>query len=137
MKGVSESVRGAFARMTISRALRFGLSVVIGLLLLPAATSAWYLWQASSQVGDLADTHMPTARITGEIDGLMNKYRKEQWEYLALPEGDEEVPATVEAMAEEDAEMRALFAGFRELSPNEESSPPWPRTRAPGRTTSG
>ncbi|MBG0826922.1 methyl-accepting chemotaxis protein [Planomonospora sp. ID67723] len=101
--------------MTIDKALRFGFAMVIGMLLLPAATSAWHLWQASSTVSQLAEAGMPGAQLTGKVDGLMNKYRKEQWEYLALPEGDEEQAATVEAMAEEDADMKALFAEFREL----------------------
>ncbi|WP_153054467.1 methyl-accepting chemotaxis protein [Planomonospora sphaerica] len=111
--------RDVLARMTIGKALRFGFTVVIGLLLLPAATSAWYLWQTSSEVSRLAETGMPGAQLTGEIDGLMNKYRKEQWEYLALPEGDEELAKTAEAMAEEDAEMKALLAGFHRLSLDE------------------
>ncbi|MBB5966799.1 methyl-accepting chemotaxis protein [Planomonospora venezuelensis] len=101
--------------MTIDKALRLGFAMVIGMLLLPAATSAWHLWQASSAVSDLAEAGMPGAQLTGKVDGLMNKYRKEQWEYLALPAGDEERAATVEAMAEEDAEMKGLFAEFRAL----------------------
>nr|BFE84916.1 hypothetical protein GCM10020093_075170 [Planobispora longispora] len=79
------TMRDALGRMTISKGLRFGFAVVIGMLLLPAVTSAWFLWQASSSVNDITEAGMPGARLTGEVDGLMNKYRKEQWEYLALP----------------------------------------------------
>ncbi|MFB9723362.1 methyl-accepting chemotaxis protein [Planobispora longispora] len=109
------TMRDALGRMTISKGLRFGFAVVIGMLLLPAVTSAWFLWQASSSVNDITEAGMPGARLTGEVDGLMNKYRKEQWEYLALPPGDEERAATVEAMAEEDAEMKDLIADLRAL----------------------
>jgi methyl-accepting chemotaxis protein len=108
-------MRALLTRSSISRSLRLGFVIVVALLALPALTSAWSLWRASSQVGTLAEAGVPGAQITGKIDGLMNKYRKEQWEYLALPPGDEERAATVESMAEEDADMRQLFADYRAL----------------------
>ncbi|GIH98057.1 hypothetical protein Pta02_00660 [Planobispora takensis] len=113
-------MRRKLARMTIGKALHFGFAVVTVLLLLPAVTSAWYLWQSSNAVSHFAETGMPASELTGEIDGLMNKYRKEQWEYLALPADDEERVPTVESMAEEDAEMKSLFAGLRKLALDEE-----------------
>ncbi|MFC3380421.1 methyl-accepting chemotaxis protein [Couchioplanes azureus] len=103
--------------MTIARALRTGFTVIMVVLVVSAVVSAIFLLQATNRVGDLAKAGMPAMRITGEIDGLMNKYRKEQWEYLALPADDEETRKdTVDGMAEEDAEIKALIAEFRTLS---------------------
>ncbi len=108
-------MRALLTRSTISTSLRFGFVIVVVLLALPAVTSAWSLWRATGQIDTLAEAGVPGAQITGQIDGLMNKYRKEQWEYLALPPGDEERVATTESMTEEDADMRQLFADYRAL----------------------
>ncbi|WP_170208282.1 methyl-accepting chemotaxis protein [Couchioplanes caeruleus] len=108
--------------MTIARALRTGFLVIIVLLVVSAVVSAIFLLQATNRVGDLAKAGMPAMRITGEIDGLMNKYRKEQWEYLALPSDDEETrKETIDGMAEEDADVKALIAEFRTLSTSDET----------------
>ena len=84
-------------------------------LALPGLISVVGLAQATVQVGSLADAAVPGAQIVGRIDALMNKYRKEQWEYLALPPGDKELAETRTSMQEEDAEMKGLFADFRKL----------------------
>ncbi|MEU7903530.1 methyl-accepting chemotaxis protein [Actinoplanes sp. NPDC049118] len=102
-------------RHTINRSLRLGFTVVVTLLVLPVVVSAVSLWQATERVGSLAEASVPGAQIVGRIDALMNKYRKEQWEYIALPAGDEELLETRAAMQEEDAEMRGLFADYRKL----------------------
>lgn len=115
-------VRTVLSQMTIARALRTGFNVIIVLLVVSAVVSAAFLLQATSRVGDLAKTGMPAMRITGEIDGLMNKYRKEQWEYLALPLDDEETRKdTLDGMAEEDADVKALIAEFRALSTSDDT----------------
>ncbi|MBG0563727.1 methyl-accepting chemotaxis protein [Actinoplanes aureus] len=110
------------ARMPIGRALRAGFTVVIALLVVSAAVAAFFLHRATSQVAELAKTGVPAMQVAGDISGLMNKYRKEQWEYLALPLSDTETRTdTVDAMAEEDADMRALFADYRALSTSAET----------------
>ncbi|OJF10077.1 methyl-accepting chemotaxis protein [Couchioplanes caeruleus] len=114
--------RTVLSQMTIARALRTGFLVIIVLLVVSAVVSAIFLLQATNRVGDLAKAGMPAMRITGEIDGLMNKYRKEQWEYLALPSDDEETrKETIDGMAEEDADVKALIAEFRTLSTSDET----------------
>ncbi|GAA4601711.1 methyl-accepting chemotaxis protein [Actinoplanes octamycinicus] len=109
-------------RMPIGRALRTGFTVVIAFLLVSAAVAAFFLIRATRQVGELAGTGVPAMQVAGDISGLMNKYRKEQWEYLALPLDDAESRKdTIDGMAEEDADMRALFADYRALSTSAET----------------
>ncbi|GAB1695123.1 methyl-accepting chemotaxis protein [Krasilnikovia sp. M28-CT-15] len=101
--------------LTIRRSLRIGFAVVVVLLVLPGLVSVVSLFQATGRIGSLADASVPGAQIVGRIDALMNKYRKEQWEYLALPAGDKDLAETLTSMKEEDAEMKGLFADYRKL----------------------
>ncbi|WP_412738007.1 methyl-accepting chemotaxis protein [Krasilnikovia sp. MM14-A1259] len=101
--------------LPIRRSLRLGFAVVVALLVLPGLASAVSLAQATGRIGSLADASMPGEQIVGRIDGLMNKYRKEQWEYLALPAGDKDLADTLSSMQEEDADMKGLFADYRKL----------------------
>ncbi|TWG25061.1 methyl-accepting chemotaxis protein [Actinoplanes teichomyceticus] len=108
--------------MPISRALRAAFTMVIALLLISAGLAAFFLQRATRQVGDLAKTGVPAMQVAGDISGLMNKYRKEQWEYIALPLHDKETRKdTVDGMAEEDADMRALFGDYRALATSAET----------------
>ncbi|RZU50833.1 methyl-accepting chemotaxis sensory transducer [Krasilnikovia cinnamomea] len=102
-------------KLTIRRSLRIGFTVVVVLLVLPGLVSVVSLFQATGRIGSLADASVPGAQIVGRIDALMNKYRKEQWEYLALPAGDKDLAETAASMKEEDAEMKDLFAEYRKL----------------------
>jgi methyl-accepting chemotaxis protein len=109
------TMRRLLTNLTIRRSLRLGFAVVVALLVLPGVLLAASLWQESRRIASLADASVPGEQIVGQVDGLMNKYRKEQWEYLALQRGDEERAETVTSMKEEDAEMNELFADYRKL----------------------
>jgi methyl-accepting chemotaxis protein len=108
-------IHGLLTSRTIRRSLRLGFVVVVALLVLPAVVSAVSLGQATGRIGSLAEASVPGEQIVGRIDALMNKYRKEQWEYIALPAGDKERLKTVTSMQEEDADMKGLFADYRAL----------------------
>lgn len=105
--------RTALSQMTIARALRTGFAVLIALLVVSAVVSAVFLLQATRRIGDLAKSGIPAMRLTGEIDGMMNKYRKEQWEFLAALDDAETRKDAVDSMAEEDADMRGLIKDLR------------------------
>ncbi|MFC3992486.1 methyl-accepting chemotaxis protein [Actinoplanes siamensis] len=108
--------------MPISSALRAAFNLVIALFLISAGLAVFFLYRATSQVGDLAKSGVPAMQVAGDISGLMNKYRKEQWEYIALPANDlDSRKDSVDAMAEEDADMRGLFADYRALSTSAET----------------
>ncbi|MEV6305441.1 GGDEF domain-containing protein [Actinoplanes sp. NPDC051861] len=100
---------------TLARAYRLSLALLVILMLVPTGVSAWQLWAATQRIDYVAEVGVPGAHLIGRIDGLMNKYRKEQWEYLALDPGDPERTETVASMSAEQAEMRAYFTAYRAL----------------------
>ncbi|GGN34948.1 methyl-accepting chemotaxis protein [Actinoplanes campanulatus] len=107
--------------LPIRRSMRLGFSVVVALLVLPAVVTAVSLGQSTGRVSSLADASVPGEQIVGRISALMYEYRKEQWQYLALPPGDEGRTDTLASMQEEDAEMKEFFADYRKL-PVEDTS---------------
>jgi diguanylate cyclase (GGDEF)-like protein len=108
-------VRSLLTQSTLAKAHRLSLAFIVGLMLLPTTVSAWQLWSAANKIDYIAQVGVPGAHIIGNIDGLMNKYRKEQWQYLALKPGVKERQECIDSMAEEEADMRKLFASYRTL----------------------
>jgi methyl-accepting chemotaxis protein len=102
-------------RSTIATALWTTLILVMILMLVPASLSVWQLWSATSEIGYLGKVSVSGAHSVGSIETLMNVYRKEQWEYLALKPTDKDRPDTADSMTEERAEMQDLFASYRAL----------------------
>jgi methyl-accepting chemotaxis protein len=102
-------------RSTLAKALWATLAVVVVLMLLPASLSAWQLWSAATEVDYIGKVSVAGAHTIGQVETLMNVYRKEQWEYLALKPGDKDRADTVDSMAEERDDMVGLFTSYRAL----------------------
>jgi diguanylate cyclase (GGDEF)-like protein len=117
---ISQVMRSILMRSTLARAHQYSLVLIVGLMLIPVTVSGWQLWKASDRIDYVAQVGVPGAHLIGRIDALMNKYRKEQWEYLALKPGDPERAETATSMTDEQAGMRELFAVYRTLPLQEE-----------------
>lgn len=102
-------------RSTLARAHQISLTLIVALLVVPTVVSGWQLWSATKKIDYVAQVGVPGAHLIGSIDGLMNKYRKEQWQYLALRPGDPQVAEAADSMTDEKAEMQELFAAYRQL----------------------
>jgi len=102
-------------RSTIANALRATLILVMIMMALPASLSVWQLWSAASEFGYLGQVSVAGVQTVGRIESLMNVYRKEQWEYLALKPSDKDRAETADSMAEERADMQKLFTSYRAL----------------------
>jgi methyl-accepting chemotaxis protein len=85
------------------------------MMALPASLSVWQLWSAAGEIGYLGQVSVSGVQTVGRIESLMNVYRKEQWEYLALKPSDKDRPDTADSMAEERADMQKLFTSYRAL----------------------
>ncbi|AEV84336.1 Inner membrane protein yfiN [Actinoplanes sp. SE50] len=102
-------------RTTLTKAHQISLAIIVGLLVVPTVVSGWQLWSATKKIDYVAQVGVPGAHLIGSIDGLMNKYRKEQWQYLALHPGDPQLAECTDSMTDEKAEMLGLFAAYRQL----------------------
>ncbi|GAA1808970.1 hypothetical protein HC028_22675 [Planosporangium flavigriseum] len=100
---------------TLAKAHRRSLGLIVGLMLLPTALSSWQLWSAATKIDHIARVSASGTRIIGQIDGLTKQYRADQWTYLVLGPGHPQRQETVDSMARIDADLRELFASYREL----------------------
>jgi diguanylate cyclase (GGDEF)-like protein len=102
--------------LSVQAKLLGGFGLVVGLMLALGLLALERLHSDNRHLVRLGTTVIPSTRAVGDINALMNKYRKDQLHYVMAPPADRPLsaPGSIAGDLREDlGTMRSLLAGYR------------------------